>query len=62
VNGQPPDEQLVSVGAGFRYQMADNVHFRMDYGYQLKRGYLSDPNNLLTQPHGQFDIGLEVSY
>ncbi|MEI9962936.1 MAG: ShlB/FhaC/HecB family hemolysin secretion/activation protein [Limisphaerales bacterium] len=62
VNGQSPDEQLLSVGIGARYQAADNFRFRIDYGYQLKRSYLADPNNLLNQPHGQFDIGLELSY
>jgi hemolysin activation/secretion protein len=60
--GQNPDDQLLSVGVGLRYQMADNFHLRVDYGYQLKRGYLSDPNNLLTQNHGQFEIGIEISY
>jgi hemolysin activation/secretion protein len=60
--GQNPSDQLLSVGAGLRYQMAENFHLRVDYGYQLKRGYLSDPNNLLTQSHGQFEIGLEISY
>jgi hemolysin activation/secretion protein len=59
---QSPGDQLLSVGAGLRYQVADNFHLRLDYGRQLKRGYLSDPNNLLTQSRGQFDIGLEISY
>jgi hemolysin activation/secretion protein len=59
---QSPNDQLLSVGAGFRYQMADNFHFRIDYGYQLKRQYLSDPGIQLPQAHGQFDIGLELSY
>jgi hemolysin activation/secretion protein len=60
--GQSPNDQLLSVGAGLRYQVADNFHLRLDYGYQLKRGYLSDPNNLLTQSRGQFEIGMEISY
>ena len=60
--GQSPNDQLLSVGAGLRYQVADNLHFRLDYGRQLKRGYLSDPGNLSKQDHGQFDIGVEISY
>ena len=59
---QSSSDQLLSVGAGLRYQMADNLHFRLDYGYQLKRGYLSDSGNVLTQNRGQFDIGVEISY
>jgi hemolysin activation/secretion protein len=62
VGGQAANQQLISIGVGVRYQMADNFHLRIDYGYQLKRGYLKDPNTLLSQPHGQFDIGLELSY
>lgn len=60
--GQSPNDQLLSIGAGLRCQMADNVHFRFDYGYQLKRGYLSDPGNLTTQNRNQFNIGVEISY
>jgi hemolysin activation/secretion protein len=60
--GQSPHDQLLSVGAGLRYQMADNLHFRLDYGYQLKRDYQSDANNLLMQSRGEVDFGVEISY
>ena len=60
--GQSPNDQLLSVGAGLRCQVADNLHFRLDYGHQLKRGYLSDPSNLTTQNRDQLDIGAEISY
>jgi hemolysin activation/secretion protein len=60
--GQSPNDQLLSVGAGLRCQVADNVHFRFDYGHQLKRSYLSDPGNLTKQNQDQFHFGVEISY
>jgi len=60
--GQTSTDQLLSVGGGLRCQIADNLHFRVDYGYQLKRNYLTDPDNLLSQRRGQFNVGLEFSY
>ena len=60
--GQAGNDQLASVGAGVRCQIADNMHVRVDYGFQLDRSYLSDKGNLLTQDAGQFNIGVEVSY
>jgi hemolysin activation/secretion protein len=57
------DYTLLSVGLGFRYQLADNLHFRFDYGFQLDDGYKNAPSaQLEKQPDGRGHIGLEISY
>jgi len=57
-------EVLLSVGAGLRYALADNVHVRFDYGFALDREYLTAPNasSLGTQAKSRAHVGLEVSY
>jgi hemolysin activation/secretion protein len=55
-------ENLLSVGVGARYEMADNIRVRIDYGYQLSREYLTSPNQLIEQPHGRVHIGVEASF
>lgn len=60
--GERYGEVLLSVGAGLRYEMADNLHLRFDYGYQLNRGYLTSPNNVENQGRGRVHVGIEISY
>jgi hemolysin activation/secretion protein len=58
-------ETLLSVGAGFRYEIADNVRFRVDYGYQLDRRYATTAPNagqLGPQPRQRANIGVELSF
>ncbi len=61
---QSSQEVLLSVGAGLRYAIADNLHFRFDYGFQLDRSYLNAPNagSLGGQPHNRYHVGLELSF
>jgi hemolysin activation/secretion protein len=54
---------LLSVGAGVRFEMADNLRLRVDYGYQLLDDYKSQPSaQLEDQPNGRFHIGAELSF
>ena len=57
------DYNLVSVGGGFRFEVADNIRVRFDYGYQLKRDYASSPSaSLESQPHSRMHLGAELSF
>lgn len=59
------DETMLSVGAGLRYQMADNLCFRFNYGYQLKRGYATTALNaasLGSQPSSRVHLAVEISF
>ena len=58
---QHSSDELLSVGAGLRTEFADNLRFRLDYGYQLYRDYVV-PGNVLSQSTGQLNIGIEFSY
>lgn len=60
--GQAHNDQLLSVGGGLRYQMADKLRIRVDYGVQQKRNYLNDPGNLTKQSNGEVHVGVELSY
>ncbi len=54
---------LFSVGLGLRYQLADNLHFRFDYGFQLDDSYKTAPSaQLESQPDSRGHIGLEISF
>ncbi len=58
-------ETLLSVGCGLRYEVADNLRFRLDYGYQLNRHYANTALNagsLGPQPKERINFGLEISY
>ena len=57
-------EVLLSVGAGFRYELADNLRVRFDYGFQLDREYLTAPSaaNLGKPPDRRAHFGLEISF
>jgi hemolysin activation/secretion protein len=57
----PKHLQLMSVGAGLRYQMAENFRVRFDYGFQLDRDYL-DVEGMPHQPDGRIHIGVELSF
>jgi hypothetical protein len=53
------------VGCGLRYEVADNLRFRLDYGYQLNRHYANTALNagsLGPQPKERINFGLEISY
>lgn len=56
------DEALLSVGGGLRIHVSDNVRFRLDYGYQLSRAYLTAPSNLEKQNRGRVHLGLEIGF
>jgi hemolysin activation/secretion protein len=59
------EETLLSVGAGLRYQIADNLCFRLDYGYQLERGYATTALNAASlgpQPNSRVHLAVEISY
>jgi len=61
--GYKYDYTLLSVGLGLRYQLADNLHFRFDYGFELDDEYKTAPSaQLEKQPSGRGHIGLEISY
>jgi hemolysin activation/secretion protein len=60
--GQSGSDQLLSVGVGLRYQVSDKFHVRLDYGDQVKRGYLNDPGELDKQASSQVAVGVEISY
>jgi hemolysin activation/secretion protein len=58
-------ETLLSVGFGLRYQMSDNLRFRLDCGYQLDRNYATTAPNagsLGSQPRNLVNFGVEVSF
>ena len=61
---QRREEVLLSVGLGFRYQVADNFRVRFDYGWQLDDEYLSGPNAaLLGNPADRrAHFGVEMSF
>ena len=54
---------LLGIGGGFRFEIADNVRVRFDYGYQLERDYASSPSaSLESQPHSRMHLGAEISF
>jgi hemolysin activation/secretion protein len=55
---------LLSVGLGFRYQVAENFRVRFDYGFQLNEGYLNAPGAaFLGHPADRrAHFGLELSF
>jgi hemolysin activation/secretion protein len=58
-------QTLASVGFGFRYEISDNLRFRLDYGYQLDRYYATrapDAASLGSQPKVQANVGVEISF
>jgi len=58
-------ETLLSVGFGLRYEVADNLRFRLDCGYQLDRTYATTAPNagsLGPQPTGLINFGVEISF
>jgi hemolysin activation/secretion protein len=62
--GWPSSEILLSVGAGFRYQLMQNFMVRFDYGWQLDRDYMNAPGaaSLGPQPTSRAHFGLEASF
>jgi hemolysin activation/secretion protein len=61
---QKREDVLVSVGAGFRYAVADNFHVRLDYGFQLDRGYTRGPSRVALKdlPDRRAHFGVELSF
>jgi hemolysin activation/secretion protein len=55
---------LLSVGVGFRYQLAQNFMARFDYGWQLDRSYVTVPGaaTLGPQPTSRAHFGLELTF
>jgi len=63
--GERYGEVLLSVGAGVRYQIGDNLRFRFDYGYQLDREYTSEPSSFVrfeSVSRGRGHIGVEFAF
>ncbi|HSU53669.1 MAG TPA: ShlB/FhaC/HecB family hemolysin secretion/activation protein [Candidatus Dormibacteraeota bacterium] len=61
--GYKDSYSLLGIGAGVRFEIADNVRVRFDYGYQLLRDYATSPSAILEdQPHGRVHLGAEVSF
>jgi hemolysin activation/secretion protein len=58
-------ETLLSAGMGLRYEVADNLSFRLDYGVQLDRHYATiapDAGSLGPQPRDRLNVGVELSF
>jgi hemolysin activation/secretion protein len=58
-------QTLLSVGFGVRYEVAQNLRFRLDYGFQLDRHYdtsAPDRGSLGQQPRQGVDVGVELSF
>ncbi len=58
-------ETLLSAGVGFRYAVADNLSFRLDYGVQLDRHYATSAANAASlgpQPRERVNLGVELSF
>lgn len=61
--GYSSSEQLLSVGAGVRFQIANNLSFRFDYGVELDRDYANQPAIFFrNQPVSRMNVGVELSY
>ena len=61
--GYNANEQLLSVGAGVRLQVAHNLSVRFDYGFQLDRDYASQPTIFVrNEPSSRMHLGVELSY
>jgi hemolysin activation/secretion protein len=61
--GYNANEQLLSVGAGVRFQVAHNLSLRFDYGFQLDRDYANQPTIFVkNEPSSRMHLGLELSY
>jgi hemolysin activation/secretion protein len=54
-------EVLLSAGAGVRFQMAENLHVRFDYGFQLTDEYKSAPG-VPQQNSKRGHVGVELSF
>ena len=62
-SGYPSSQQLLSVGAGVRVQVAHNFCLRLDYGFQLDRGYAGhNIPALRNEPESRIHLGAELSY
>ncbi len=58
-------QELTSLGVGLRYEVADNLRFRFDYGFQLSRSYATtapDATSLGKQPSSRANFGVELSF
>jgi hemolysin activation/secretion protein len=54
---------LLSIGGGVRFEIADNLRIRFDYGFQLKRDYVNSPSaSLENQPENRMHLGAELSF
>jgi hemolysin activation/secretion protein len=62
--GWPSQEILLSVGAGFRYQLWQNMLVRFDYGWQLDRNYMNAPAapSLGPQPTSRAHFAVELTF
>jgi hemolysin activation/secretion protein len=61
---QKREDVLLSAGVGFRYAVADNFHVRLDYGFQLDRGFTRGPGRDLLKdlPDRRAHFGVELSF
>jgi hemolysin activation/secretion protein len=58
-------ETMLSAGLGFRYAVADNLCFRLDYGVELDRHYATAAPNAASlgpQPRDRLNLGVELSF